>query len=96
MQVGVLSLSFFLPAARSLKDKRRQIKSFKERIQTRFKVSVAEVASQDLHQRALLAVAVVSEKEQQCREVLDAVKRVATSHSELQFSAADIEIFKPF
>ena len=45
--------------ARSLKDKRRVIKSFKDRLARNNKVSVAEVDAQDSHQTAVLAVAMV-------------------------------------
>lgn len=49
-----------IPAARSLKDKRRQIKSLIERIHNKHNAAVAEVGDNDIHQLARLGVAVVS------------------------------------
>jgi uncharacterized protein YlxP (DUF503 family) len=48
-----------LPGCRSLKEKRMIVRSLKARVRNEFEVSTAEVGSQDLLQRAELAVAVV-------------------------------------
>jgi len=58
--VGVLRLTFHVPHARSLKDKRRVILKFRDRVRARFDVSIAEVAEQDMLQRAVFGVTVVS------------------------------------
>lgn len=60
MVVGVLELTLSIPEAMSLKDKRRVIKSLKERLGGRHNVSVAEVDNLDEHRRCQLAVAMVS------------------------------------
>lgn len=60
MVVGVLQLELAIPGALSLKDKRRAIKSLKDRLAARHNVSVAEVDDLDVHRRAVLAVAMVS------------------------------------
>lgn len=54
-------LEFFLPWAQSLKDKRQEIKSIKDRIKARFNASVAEVGFKDEWQRALIVVALVGD-----------------------------------
>ena len=43
--------------SRSLKDKRRVIRSIKDRLRNQFNVSVAEVGEQDDRQRAVLGLA---------------------------------------
>jgi uncharacterized protein len=60
MVVGVLQLELQIPDAMSLKDKRRAVKSLKDRLGARHNVSVAEVDYLDEHRRCLLAVAMVS------------------------------------
>lgn len=45
--------------AMSLKDKRRVVKSLKDRISRRHNVSIAEVAALDEHRRAILGLAMV-------------------------------------
>ena len=58
MTVGLLSVELFLAQSRSLKDKRMVLRRLKDRLKAG-NVSVAEVAHQDLWQRAGLAVAAV-------------------------------------
>lgn len=60
MVVGVLRLELSIPEAMSLKDKRRVIKSLKDRLGNKHNVSVAEVGDLDVHRRSELAVAMVS------------------------------------
>jgi hypothetical protein len=63
-------IQIYIGDSRSLKDKRQVISSLKERIHNRFNASVAEVADQELWQRAELGVAVVSSAVQHCDEML--------------------------
>jgi len=60
MTVGVLQLELYIGDAMSLKDKRRVVKSLKDRIAHGHNVSVAEVGALDQHRRSILAVAMVS------------------------------------
>ncbi|HAT18111.1 MAG TPA: DUF503 domain-containing protein [Gemmatimonadetes bacterium] len=60
MLVSGCSWDLSLPECRSLKDKRRVVKSLKDRIRERFNVSVAETAHQDVWTRAQLSVALVT------------------------------------
>lgn len=77
MIVGVLKLTFHIPHARSLKDKRSVTRKFRDRILARFRVSIAEVDAQDLHQKAVFGVAVVSSDATVCEGVLEQVARAA-------------------
>lgn len=60
MVIGVLQLELSIPGAMSLKDKRRAIKSLKDRIAHRRNVSVAEVGALDAHRSCVMGVAMVS------------------------------------
>ena len=60
MKVGVMKVTLHIPMAQSLKDKRRVVRSLKDRLFSRFNVSVAEVGDQDLHQRATIGICFVS------------------------------------
>lgn len=64
MIVGVLRLDVRLHAASNLKQKRSQIKRLLGRIRSEYPVSAAEVGHQDLLQRSLVGVALVSTSEQ--------------------------------
>ena len=60
LHVGVIRLELHIPGARSLKDKRRAVKSLVDRMHHRYRVSVAETDLQDLSRRAELGLAVVA------------------------------------
>jgi len=79
MFVGVLRLSFHLPGARSLKDKRQVVRSFRDRVRARLDVSIAEVEHMDLHQRATFGVSVVSNDATVCDELLASVASMASN-----------------
>ncbi len=60
MVVGVLQMRLVIREATSLKDKRRVVKSLRERIRNKFNVSVSEVDALDRRQTAVLGVALVT------------------------------------
>ena len=60
MKIGVMKVRLHVPMAQSLKDKRQVIRSLKDRLLSRFYVSVAEVADQDLHQMATIGICFVA------------------------------------
>lgn len=82
MIVGVLKLVFHIPQARSLKDKRSVVRKFRDRIRAKFDVSIAEVDAQDVHQKAVFGVAVVSSDAGVCDSVLEQVARAAELQEE--------------
>jgi uncharacterized protein YlxP (DUF503 family) len=92
MFVGVLRLTFHVPHARSLKDKRRVVQKLRDRVRSRFDVSIAEVDAQDLHQRAVFGVAVVSGDAAVCDAVLERVAREAESAGDAVLTARSTEI----
>jgi hypothetical protein len=54
--VAVAQVELHLPGARSLKDKRQDVRSLVERLRHRLAVLVVESDHQELHQRAALAM----------------------------------------
>jgi uncharacterized protein len=73
MHLGALQIELIIRASQSLKDKRRVVKSVKDRLHREHLISVAEVGSQDHLQVATLGVAVASEGPQRCSAILDTV-----------------------
>lgn len=71
MVVGVIGWDLEIPGCQSLKEKRRVVKSLKDRLHDRFNVSVAETAHQDSWQRAELTAAVVSTDRRHADSVLE-------------------------
>lgn len=82
MIVGVTRWELFLPGCHSLKDKRRIVKSLKDRLHARFHVAAAEVDHLELWQRAAIAAAVVAADPRHCEEVLTACDRLVQSEAE--------------
>lgn len=60
MPVSVVTVEIYLPEARSLKDKRRIVKSLKDKIHARYRVSIAETRNHDLRQISEIGIAVVA------------------------------------
>ena len=60
MTIGVLQLELSIGDAMSLKDKRRVIKSLKDRIAHGHNGSVAEVGALDEHRRSIMGIAMVA------------------------------------
>jgi len=79
MFVGLARVVLQIPGARSLKDRRRVVKSLKDRLRARFPVSVAEVGDVEAWQVATLGIAVVSGNRVRCDQVLSHVIQTARS-----------------
>jgi uncharacterized protein len=76
MFIGVARFELFIPAARSLKDKRQVLRSITTNVRNKFVVAIAEVDHQDLWQRTALGVACVAEGGAHCRKVLQEVEKM--------------------
>ena len=81
MFVGVARFVLQIPGARSLKERRKVVKSFKDRVRARLPVSVAEVGDVERHQVATVAVAVVSRDSSRCQEILSGAAKMAAGLS---------------
>lgn len=79
MTVALLSIELYLPMSQSLKDKRMVLRRVKDRLKP-FNVAVAEVAHQEVWQRAGLAIVTVADgdqgAEQTLASVVDEIERV--------------------
>ena len=96
MVVAISVLELHIPAARSLKAKRRVVKSLVERIHARFRVSIAETDFHDLHQRAEISIAAVGQSESEVehlmhkiRALIDLEEEALTTYWEPQYLESD-------
>lgn len=90
--VGLLHLELVIDGAMSLKDKRRVVKSFKDRIAARHNVSIAEVDSLDNRRLAVLAVAMVGNDSRYIEGALQQVANAAGVHRGMYVASSDIEM----
>ena len=74
MVVALLSLELYLPMSQSLKDKRMVLRRLKDRLRA-LNVAVAEVAHQELWQRAGLGVVTVASSDNMAEETLSAARQ---------------------
>lgn len=81
---AALELSLRIPLSGSLKAKRSVIRPILDGARRRFGVAAAEVADQDVHDRAVLVFAAVASSPRQVDEVLDAVDRFVWSFTEVE------------
>lgn len=95
MFVGVLRLTFHIPGARSLKERRKVVRSFRDRVQARTHASIAEVGGHEQYQRAVFGVAVVSNEAARCDELLSAVATMANNVRDAVLTDRSTEII-PF
>ena len=68
-------LTFHIPHANSLKDKRQVSRSIIDKTRKRFNVSIGEVGTQDLHQTLTIGIAVVSGELAHAQRCLDEIIR---------------------
>lgn len=78
MFVGVARLVFQIPNARSLKDRRQVVKSFKERARARLPVSVSEVGDVERHQIATIGAVTVARDSGYVKSVLSQLTDLAS------------------
>jgi uncharacterized protein YlxP (DUF503 family) len=95
MIVGISVFELHLPASRSLKDKRRVVKSLIDRVHQRYRVSIAETDFHDLHQRAEIAMAVVvSGGESEMDKMMEEVRNIVESDPEVYLTRWDPQILE--
>ena len=73
MVIASCRLELSVPGATSLKDKRRVLSSVMERARHKFNISVAEVEAQELWQRAVIGIALVSGDMAFARDAIDRI-----------------------
>jgi uncharacterized protein YlxP (DUF503 family) len=82
MLVVVALFELHIEFAQSLKDKRMVVKSLRDKLRNRFKVTANEVALQDLHQRARLAVAFIAHDNAAADANLDRIQTFVESNTD--------------
>lgn len=84
MHVLLIKLSLQIPNAHSLKDKRRQIKSLKDRLSNRFNASVAEIDALENWQQAVMGVCIISNDKSYLNKQYSLVEAVVLEYTELE------------
>jgi uncharacterized protein YlxP (DUF503 family) len=91
--VGIARLALFIGASHSLKDKRMVLRRIKDLVRQKFNVSIAEVAENDLWQRAVLGIAVVGNDRRFVEAALDEVIGFVRAKADVTHDERDLQTF---
>ncbi len=87
MFIGSILFEVYIPHANSLKEKRMVVRSMKEKLKSKFNVSVSEVGELDKWQTAQIAVVTVTpEKTQTEKVVQNIINFVETNYPEIHIN----------
>ena len=93
MVIGILRFDLYMDGNRSLKDKRRTLKSLIHRAKSRYNnISIAEVGSNDLLQKATIVISFVSNDKRHVNSMLDQVNGFIESTGVVQMGSRELEI----
>lgn len=92
MTVGTLEIVLLIRESHSLKSRRRVVKSLKDRIRSRFNVSVADLGDQNLWQRAVIGAAVVANDGRFVNETLSKVLNLVSSDPRVEIVEQRMEL----
>ncbi len=96
MIVGVATADLHIPHARSLKEKRRVVKSLLDRVAHKYRVSAAEVEHQDLRQRTQLGFALVNSDRRHAIATLESIHRVVAARDDAFLTDWNSELIEDF
>jgi len=82
-------LTFYIPHAASLKDKRQIRRSIIEKSRQKFNASIAEVDTQDMYQTLTIGIAVVSGCFSHAQNELDEIIRFMESHTDAELTGIE-------
>ncbi|MCA9320273.1 MAG: DUF503 domain-containing protein [Planctomycetes bacterium] len=92
MLIAAIQLELSIPWAMSLKDKRSAVKSLKEKIQSRFRASAAEVGDQDVWRSAVIGIAVVGNDVKFLQSVSQKIVNFAEEYPNTRLEDFTVEI----
>jgi uncharacterized protein YlxP (DUF503 family) len=92
MVVGVGAVDLYIPEVHGLKEKRSVVRRVVERTRNRFSLSVAEVGHLDLHQKATIGFAVVTNDARLADSILNRVVDFIEELHLAQVTRADLEV----
>ena len=84
MHVLLIELTLRIPFAHSLKDKRSQVKSLKDRLRSKFNTSVAEIDAHDNWQLAVIGVCMISNDRPYLDKQYSLIESLVLEYTELE------------
>lgn len=84
MHIILITLELHIPFAQSLKEKRKQIKSLKDRLQHKFNASIAEIDALDEWQKAVMGITMIGNDKRFLESQSSAMEQVVLEYTELE------------
>ena len=92
MHIGTLTITLYLHATESLKDKRQIVKSLIETTRQKFNVSIAEVDDLDKWRKATIGIACVANDKRYLNQVLDKVLDTIEGNPSVEVGETEMEL----
>lgn len=89
MHILLITLNLHIPNAHSLKEKRKQIKSLRDRLGNRFNASVAEIDKLDSWQQSVIGVCLLSNDKSYLDKQYNLIEKVVFEYVELELVSVD-------
>lgn len=93
MIIGIIKVIFHFPYLNSLKAKRQKLNSIKQFLRQRYNISIAEVDYQDLWQKSLLGITMVSDDKIFIEKIFNKILAYFNSISYGYIADSNIEYF---
>ena len=92
LKVAVMELRLYAPWVHSLKEKRMVVKSLLGKIRSRYAVSAAETAEQDIHQTIVIGVAAIVAHAAQADGLMDDILALVENSTEAEIVSVEREL----
>ncbi|MFQ6069489.1 MAG: DUF503 domain-containing protein [Candidatus Aminicenantales bacterium] len=93
MVIGLLTLEIYFPYSHSLKEKRKILKSFKDRIKNRYNISFAELDYQTKWQRTKIGLVTINSHRKPVESLLNRILYEAEKNIEGEIINSYISYF---
>ena len=84
IHILLITLELHIPYAQSLKEKRKHIKSLRDRLRAKFNASVAEIDSLDDWQRSVIGITMISNDRRYLESQYSAVEMLVMEYRDVQ------------
>lgn len=92
MHIAILQFELFIDASESLKDKRRVVRSIKDNLHKHHMVSVAEISSLEVWNRADMGLVMCNRSAIYLKGVMDAIVEKLRIHPEARLGECSMDI----
>jgi len=93
MIIGVLRVEIRIPGVRSLKEKRKVVRSIKDKIKNKFNVSVAEVDYADKWQRSVIGISQIGNDAGYIEKNLNSIYQLMIGQYDIQVIDRLVEFY---